>query len=478
MRRRCRLLAVLLLALLLLVACTRSPEPPAPTPTSSGWPAPSPSRPVVELRFDVADDLRSVQGSERVTFTPDLRVCELVFRAWPNKPSTAEAGNSLTVGTVSVDGTRVPADVQAAGAPDGAPGTLIDVPLPSCVDAGTSVEASLTFSLVLGEDTDERVGTSSEDEVAWFGGAYPLLAWQPGVGWAKEAAVPVVGEVSTSEDVELRSLEVVASSRFDVLGVGSQEGTRTDGSGRTTHRFTAPAVRDIAVTVGDLETYEQQIDGVAVHIGAPKLGTQAQLRHWADQIASSLTRLRDQLGPVPYDDLWISVLPAVSDGIEFPGAVQFADVDPQQNGGLVTHELAHMWFYGLVGNNQGLHPWLDESFATFVQRVVDNPDRDPAPSNDVPDRARGDVGEPMSFWLDFDRPNRAYVRGVYDAGADALIEARQRAGAKAFDEALRGYLRANAHKIATPDDVARAFANLPEALTVLQRAGALTAPAA
>jgi hypothetical protein len=45
-------------------------------------------RPVVELVFDVREDLRTVSGSEKAVFTPDLRICELVFRAWPNKPIT------------------------------------------------------------------------------------------------------------------------------------------------------------------------------------------------------------------------------------------------------------------------------------------------------------------------------------------------------------------------------------------------------
>ena len=38
---------------------------------------------------------------------------------------------------------------------------------------------------------------------------------------------------------------------------------------------------------------------------------------------------------------------------------------------MVTHELAHMWFYGLVGDDQELHPWLDEAFATFAEELVD-----------------------------------------------------------------------------------------------------------
>ena len=42
--------------------------------------------PAVTLAYRVADDLRSATGSSTTTFTPDQRVCEVVLRAWPNKP--------------------------------------------------------------------------------------------------------------------------------------------------------------------------------------------------------------------------------------------------------------------------------------------------------------------------------------------------------------------------------------------------------
>ena len=54
-----------------------------------------------------------------------------------------------------------------------------------------------------------------------------------------------------------------------------------------------------------------------------------------------------------------------------------------------------------------------------------------------------------------------------------LLTARERAGADAFDAALRCYVDAQAWQIATPADVATALADLPAALDVLEQAGAL-----
>ncbi|KAE8765816.1 M1 family aminopeptidase [Georgenia thermotolerans] len=450
-----------------LAACTAADGP--GDIDAAPWPKPRPDRPVVELELDVADDLRIVTGTEHVVFTPDLPVCELVFRAWPNKPVTARAGNRLEVETVTVEGQRSAFTVAASGAPDGAPGTLVEVPLASCVPAGTPVQTTLTFTLDLAEETDERVGVAAEEQVAWFGSAFPLLAWEAGRGWAREEAVDVAGEMATSETFALRSLEVRAPAGLEVLAAGATLGQVPAGED-VVHRFTAPAVRDLTVTVGRLAVVHREVDGVRVHVGAPA-GTTTSPEAWAEQVEASLTRLTAQLGPLPYADLWVSVLPGTTEGVEFPGAVQMGDTDPREDAWLVTHELAHMWFYGLVGNNQARDPWLDESLASFVQQVVDDPDRDPDPGE--PGRLATQVGRPMTHWTEFDHPSAAYVRAVYVEGADALLRARRRAGAEPFDAALRVYLRDNGHRVAAPDDLARAFGHLPTVLEELRAAGAL-----
>ncbi len=36
---------------------------------------------------------------------------------------------------------------------------------------------------------------------------------------------------------------------------------------------------------------------------------------------------------------------------------------------LIPHELSHQWFYSLVGNDQALEPWLDESLATYSESL-------------------------------------------------------------------------------------------------------------
>ena len=161
-------------AVVAMAACSASP---VEQPTAVVQGEPSPQRPVVELRYDVADDLRTVTGREAVVFTPDQPICELVFRAWPNQPTTADDGTSLRITETLVDARPVQAAITPGGAPEGAPGTIVTLPLPACIDAGTEVRAELGFTLALGEDAGERVGHTPSAELAWFATAFPLLAW-------------------------------------------------------------------------------------------------------------------------------------------------------------------------------------------------------------------------------------------------------------------------------------------------------------
>nr|WP_246325939.1 M1 family aminopeptidase [Actinomycetospora corticicola] len=364
-----------------------------------------------------------------------------------------------------MDGTAVTPRIDAAGAPAGAPGTLVTLPLPSCVPAGRTVTADLGFTLTLGPDADDRLGTSRG--IAWFGSAFPLLAWVRGQGWARTPAAAVPGENAVSEEFALRSLEVTAPSGLAVSGVGRALDPVPAG-GRTTHHFTADAVRDVAVAVGPYEVTERDVAGTRLHLLLPP-GTRTGPGRWVAELDTAIGRLEPLLGPFPYPDLWVALAPGQSSGIEYPGALQFGDTRPDDLAGLATHELAHQWFYGLVGNDQGLHPWMDEAFATWAEAVATGrPDEYSLDA--VPDRLDGRLGDPMSAWGDrFGR----YEAGVYTQGAATLLEARRRVGAPAFDDAVRRYLAVNAHRVATPADVAAAFRGLPAVTDLLTARGAL-----
>ena len=336
------------------------------------------------------------------------------------------------------------------------------------------VRAELGFTVRLGADADERLGTSPATGTAWFGSAFPMLAWVRGQGWVRDDAVRIPGETAVSEDFRLDALRVTAPEGAAVSGVGRADppapGPR---AGTTTHVFRADAVRDVSVAVGAYRVLERDIAGTRLHLFTPVSGTRTDPERWAAELDGAVRRLQDLFGPFPYPDLWVAIAPSQTSGLEYPGALQFGDTPPQELGELAAHELAHQWFYALVGNDQGRDPWIDEAFATYAQAVVTGTADDYA-LDDVPARLRGRLGDPMAVWAD--RGFGPYNVGVYTQGAAALVAAREQAGEERFDEAVRAYVAANAHRVVTPGDVARGFADLPAVTDQLTRAGALRPP--
>lgn len=425
------------------------------------------TQPVVTLNYQVADDLRSATGTESITFTPHSEMCEIVLRAWPNKPHLTRTGNGMAIDHVSVNGTPLEMRVESKGALRGAFGTLVEVRLPTCQAAGSPLQIDAEFSITLGPDTDERMGYSTDGELAWFQTAFPLLAWQNGVGWVRDAAVDMFGETVTNEAFTLEDLAVTAPTRFAVAGAGERGDTTVDGS-RTTHHFSDPQMRDVSVMVGSFPTTEYRTGDVTVHLSVPTFSRLSDEAEWRSKVDESLQDLVDYLGPFPYDDLWVNVVPSLQDGVESSGVVQLGGRDRRVRTWLVTHELAHQWIYALVGNNQALHPWLDESVASMVQAVVDDPALSPSPSGDYEDEASEQIGRPMSFFAELPRPGRSYDEAVYSAGSDMLIRARDAGGHDAFDSALREYIEANAGRVATPQDFAAAFSGVPGVVDTLK----------
>jgi hypothetical protein len=458
-------------ALLALTGCTSfttalgGPSPTAtttaPTPArGAACPAeraePDPHRPVIGYEFRLADDRKSVTGTETVTFTPDRPTDRLVFRLVPNGPGSAEAGNRLTVDDVQGDDVDGAGYVQAEAAD---PGGLYEVRLDDELAAGTSTEVALDFTLTLGEGTFDRFGT--DDGLSWWGSGAPLLAWEPGVGWDEDPFVPLLGETASSTVADT-TITVSVPDGLTVLMTGDQQPPSAAEDGRRRWTSTEPVARDVSVVVGNFATEERSTPaGVRVTVGVLP-GGDLELPQLADWTVQAIADLEARFGAFPYRTLTVPLLPDYGGGIEYPSSIQLAAPDRE----VLVHEVAHMWFYGMVGDDQFRDPWLDEAFATYAESV----DFPPQPGY-VPRALRlpGDVGASIDQFPDDGR----YFDTVYGKGGAALLAARDAAGAEAFDQAMRCYVDANAWTIATPSDVATALSQLPAAVDVLVDAGAL-----
>ena len=107
-------------------------------------------------------------------------------------------------------------------------------------------------------------------------------------------------------------------------------------------------------------------------------------------------------------------------------------------GNVIAHEIAHQWWYGLVGDDQFHEPWLDESFATYSEeRLYPLFDQcDPRRPYGVvsPSRRGFALDSTMEVW---DRSPIAYGEVVYLAGSCALQTLERDLGRSRMTAVLR-----------------------------------------
>jgi hypothetical protein len=424
---------------------------PATAPGCPAVPAravPDPSRPKYTLRADVHPAEGTVDGQLRVVFTPDLDTDRLVFRLWPNSPHSGPAAARLETGQVAV------ADRPVTTALDD-PTTLV-VRSGGTFRAGQPVDVSMTWHLSVPGPANDRI--SRNGDAMRLGSFFPILPWEPGVGWDTEAPVGGFAEASTAPTADF-DLTVVLPEGFSVLASGVPDPARPG-------HFTASAMRDVAMSVGRFQTVSAVAmapQAVQVTVGIHR-GTvdNDSTKAYLDRVVNALEDYGKRFGAYPWPTFTLAITPALGGGIEYPGHV----MQGENTIAVTSHEVGHQWFYGLVGNDQGRDPWLDEGLATWAESRVENR-LDRLKARIIPPAVRNRVGEPMTFWAD--KP-QLYNDGVYTQGAQALAALGDPA---LVDCALRVYVAANAYRIARQTDLIRAAASVfPDAAATLTGFGA------
>ena len=132
---------------------------------------------------------------------------------------------------------------------------------------------------------------------------------------------------------------------------------------------------------------------------------------------------------------------------------------------VISHEVAHQWWYAVVGNDVIENPWQDEALTTFSSLLYQQeylPDDYRRTLNLYQEReaelerslTESEVGQPVEAFLD---DPWAYSPVVYIKGALFFVELRQEIGDKAFFAALRAYYADHVYNLAEPQALLQAF---------------------
>jgi len=163
-------------------------------------------------------------------------------------------------------------------------------------------------------------------------------------------------------------------------------------------------------------------------------------------------------GKYPRDRL-VVVQGDFPDGMEFTGLVYVGSAWFAQFDGTVynyltlvsVHEIAHQWWYALIGSDAALHPWLDEALATYSEYLFIE-SHYPADKNwwwtfrVAGYFPQGDVDSKVYEFNTF----REYINAIYLRGAQMLHNLRQDMGDEQFFQLLRSYAEIGTGQVVDP----------------------------
>ena len=309
---------------------------------------------------------------------------------------------------------------------------------------------------------------------------YPILAVYTEDGWSHEAFYNL-GECFFSEIADF-DVTLLVPEKITVLSTGvTTDVQHASGNGLKAITINAPCVRDfVFCACEDFIVSEEDHDGVHIRVayrGGEKSDYAKMLAEKSMTSAKqSLDAFGDAFGKYPYKSLEVVLAPIDAGGMEYPNLViiecneplgidaeHFDSYAAYMANFVVSHEIGHQWFMGIVGSNSGMEPWLDESFASFTECVFvmayfsADDQRMHLPSKTYCDlkslvqqgRLKGIIPINRSYY-EFTTSDY-YLDAVYSIGQYALYQIGEIIGMDELYGVIREYVHRNAFTNSTED---------------------------
>ncbi len=391
---------------------------------------------------------------------------QLFFRLLPNA-TTIYGEAELSIDEIRVD--EIPVDGQTY-----VDHTVLLVPLEVPLAPEASVSVSFAFQGKVdrwnGTPTPGAYGLLTRSEHALTLTAfYPILALYTDEGWSLDP-VQAFGDALMSEAAAYDVRLTVPADYTPVASGITIEQAPSEG-GAVTYRFAIDGARDFsAVLVQGREAKEMVVGDIVLR--AWFRPEHAAAAHRTLELASdALTLYQDRIGMLAYREVEFAEVPMQwAAGVELSGLVLVSSLYAARPDDLfydviVAHEMAHQWFYAAVGNDIIEHPWLDESFATYLSYVFLDVYGGPGDAaanlaqwRQSYERAQAQrPGETIASPVYAFASSSTYSGFIYSGGALFLHEVRRTIGDDAFFGAVSTYYREHQGAIAEPADLITAL---------------------
>ncbi len=371
----------------------------------------------------------------RYTNPLDRPLKDLSLMLWPNDEQYAA---EMQAGPAVVDGRVVVPEPEKEG-------VGLRVPLRPPLAPGEVVDLTVSFRVVTTDPitlaSPKRFGISEGMLLAPT--FYPLVPrLTPDGEWQVMPAPP--GGDTTNSDVAFYDVHLTVPEELTLVATGIELERTPASDGTVVVRYASGPVRDFAFALGPFVPAQAQAGEVVARAWAlPEHAAQAE--SLAETAASALQAFEAWIGPYPYDELDVIDAPGAFGGIEYPGLIFIGVVGDRADDDVVIHEVAHQWFYALIGNDQLLEPWLDEGAASYLETLYYEAVGDVRTATRLLDenrrilRAVGRTETPIGLGVGEYPSERDYAVFVYLKGALFFDALRGQLGEPGFRTFLQTY---------------------------------------
>lgn len=274
-------------------------------------------------------------------------------------------------------------------------------------------------------------------------------------------------------DIANYNITLTCDQNFVVASSGEQK-SRSTSDGKATYNFTALAIRDFALSLSkDFKTLSSKVGKTTINYYSYKDENPEKSLSTCVKSVGTFNKL---FGNYPYSTLAVVETGFVHGGMEFSNIVFISDsltsYDEYTN--VIVHEIAHQWWYGVVGDNQNVNGWIDEGLAEYscILFYENNPEYNSTREKIITEDLKsyvlfvevyGDLFDnfdsTMTRELTEYKTEPEYTYMAYVKSVLMLDNIRNLVGDDKFLKALKDFYRDNALQFATRETFTLAFEN-------------------
>lgn len=432
----------------------------------------------MEISLDEVNHKASVSQSVSYINNTDTSLSNVCFHLYPNSfkqgvsnkpvsvlyeskayPNGASFGQ-IDITSVSVDGNSAQTTLE------GTDKTILNVALPSEIYPSDRVNINFEYTLVL-PNINHRFGYG--DSTINLGNFYPIACVFENGAFSKQEyhynGDPFYSDLANYK-VKVNFFEsFTLASSGNVIDSTTHEHTKTV-------TVEAKAVRDFAMVLSQkFSTKSAQVGDTTINY---YYYNDTQPEKSLQTAVDSLNTFNSLIGTYPYKTLAVVESNFVHGGMEFPNLVLISDAlekyEDYQN--TIIHEIAHQWWYGLVGNNEYDYGWLDEGLTEYTtalfyeknpsynlsyDEIITNANSSYCLFVEVYTDIFGEVDTTMTRALNQYKTEPEYIYISYVKGVLLFDSLRSVLGDKAFFKGLKKYFNSFKGTNVTPSDMIASF---------------------